>query len=76
MSTPVDLDAGQTRGLGENGAGAGERNAELVLGLAGRDLGVGLGVDVGIDAERDRRVRAHGLRDFAKGREAPAPIRR
>ena len=36
-------------------ARAADRNAELVLGLAGRDLGVRLGVDVRIDADRDAR---------------------
>ena len=35
-------------------ARAADRNAELVLGLAGRDLRVGPGVDVRIDAQRDR----------------------
>ncbi len=44
---------GQLRRAGIDGARAADRDAELVLGLAGRDLGVGLGVDVGIDAHRD-----------------------
>jgi hypothetical protein len=36
-------------------ARAADRNAEFVLGLAGRDLVVRLGVDIGIDAHRDVR---------------------
>ena len=35
-------------------AGDRDRDAELVFGLAGRDFGVGLGVDVRIDADGDR----------------------
>ena len=46
-------EAGQLCRAGVDLAGAADRNAELVLGLAGRDLGVGLRVDVGIDAHRD-----------------------
>ena len=53
-----DLDARQLGGAGIDLARAADRDAELVLGLAGGDLVVGLGVDVGIDAQRDmRRVR-------------------
>ena len=48
-----DLDARQLRGARIDLARAADRNAELVLGLAGRDLGVGLRIDVGIDAHRD-----------------------
>ena len=50
-----DLDARQLCRAGIDRAGARERNAELVLGLAGRDLGVGAGIDVGIDADRNPR---------------------
>ena len=39
-------------------AGARQRDAELVLGASRRNLGVGLGVDIGIDAKRDRRAAA------------------
>ena len=39
--------------MGIDLAGAADRNAELVLGLAGRDLGVGLGIDVRVDAHRN-----------------------
>ena len=55
-----DLEARQLRGVRIDLARAADRNAELVLGLAGRDLGVGLGIDVGIDAHRD--VRGAALR--------------
>ena len=48
-----DLHARQLRRTGVDVARAADRNAELVLGLAGRDLGVGLRIDVGIDADRD-----------------------
>ena len=58
MSTPWTLDARQRAGVGIDLAGAGDRHAELVLRLAGRDLGVGARVDVGIDADGDRRNRA------------------
>ena len=49
----VDPHARQLRRMGIDLAGAADRNAELVLRLAGRDLGVGPGVDVRIDAQRD-----------------------
>ena len=55
-----DQDARQLGGAGIDGAGLGDRNAELVLGLAGGDLLVGLGVDVGIDAQRHARRAALG----------------
>jgi hypothetical protein len=50
-----DLDARQLCRAGIDRAGAGQRDAELVLGLAGRDLGVRPGIDVGIDPNRDPR---------------------
>ena len=40
-------------GAGVNLAGAADRHAEFVLGLAGRDLGMGPRINVGIDADRD-----------------------
>ena len=46
--------------------GAGDRDPELVLGPAGRDLGVGPGVDVRVDADRDRRLAAAGSRDLGE----------
>ena len=49
------LDARQLGGMRIDVAGAADRNAELVLGLAGGNLVMGLGVDVGIDAYRDVR---------------------
>ena len=48
-----DLEARQLGGMGIDRARAAQRNPELVLRLAGRDLGVGLGIDVGIDPHRD-----------------------
>ena len=50
-----DLDPRQLRGAGIDHAGAVQRHAELVLGLAGRDFGVGTGIDIGIDPDRDPR---------------------
>ena len=50
-----DGEAGQPRCLRVDGAGALDRDAELVLGLAGRDLLVRQRVDVRIDAQRDPR---------------------
>ena len=55
---PVDGETGQCAGAGEHFAGARDRHAELVLRLAGRDLGVGPGVDVRVDADGDRGDRA------------------
>src|SRR5690606_17675019 len=42
------------------------RYAELVFGLTGRDLFVGPGVHIGIDAEGDGGAPAHGPGDFAQ----------
>ena len=59
----VDADDFEARKLGGQRidfARAADRDAELVLGLAGRDLGVGLGVDIGVDAHA-RRARALAL---------------
>ena len=41
-------------------------DTELVLAATGRDLFVGLGVDIGIDAQRDRRLPPHRPRDVAQ----------
>ncbi len=49
------FDSGQLRRAGIDRAGARDRNAELVFGLAGGDLGMGAGVDIGIDAQRNPR---------------------
>ena len=65
-STPTTSMPGSRRGLGVEGAGAGDGDAELVLGLAGGDLGVAAGVDVGVDAERDRRGAAELGRDLGE----------
>ena len=58
LAADMHVDAGDAHALELGGVGidlarAADRNAELVLGLAGRDLGVGLGIDVGIDADRN-----------------------
>ncbi len=44
-------------------AGTADRNAELVFGFAGRDLGVGSGVHIRIDPQRDRDAAALARRD-------------
>ena len=50
-----DLDARQLGGARIDLARTRDRDAELVLGLAGGDLGVRAGIDVGIDAHRNPR---------------------
>ena len=52
---PDRLDAGQRGGEPIGGRRLAEVDAEFVLLSAGRDLGVGPRIDIGIDAERDRR---------------------
>ena len=52
----VDADGVHAFELGGTGidlAGPADRNAEFVLALAGRDLGMCLGIDVRIDADRN-----------------------
>ncbi len=63
----ADPEAGQVRGLGEGGAGAGDGDAELILSFAGGDFRVGLGIDIGIDAQRDRRDAAHRAGELRQG---------
>ena len=48
-----DAHARKLRRAGIDGPRAADRNAEFVLRLAGRDLGMGLRIDVGIDADRN-----------------------
>ena len=48
-----DAHALELGGAGVNVTRAADGNAEFVLGLSGCDLGVGLGIDVGIDADRN-----------------------
>src|SRR5256886_13252344 len=53
----MNVDAGdlyprKPSGFGINFAGATNRNAEFVLRLAGADLGMGFGIDIGVDPER------------------------
>ena len=65
----MHVDAGNAHafelgGAGVNLARAADGNAEFVLRLAGRDLGVGPGVDIGIDADRDFDGTAFARGDF------------
>ena len=60
LAADMHVDAGdlQSRQLGGpciDGARMRDRDAELVLGLAGRDFGMGAGIDIGIDAHGDAR---------------------
>ena len=66
MWMPAMLMPGSLRGLGVEARGVVEGHAELVLGLAGGDLGVRLGVDVRVDADGDARGRAHAGRHLAQ----------
>jgi hypothetical protein len=52
---PARIDAGERGGKAIKRKRLAVRNAEFVLGLAGGDLVMGVGVDIGIDAERDAR---------------------
>ncbi len=63
---PADGDAWQLAGLGVKLARLAVGNAELVLRLAGGDLGVRLGVDVGIDAQRHVRGVPEAFGDLAQ----------
>ncbi len=63
MSTPVIAHALELGGMGIDVARAADRNAEFVFRLAGRDLGVGLRIDVGIDADRNVGGAAFGRGD-------------
>src|SRR5262249_13668223 len=64
-----DLEAGELGSVRIDLACAAQRNAELVLGLAGRDLVVGLGVDVGIDPHRHVGEATLAGRDRGKERK-------
>ena len=68
-----DAHALELGGAGIDVAGAADRNAEFVLRLAGGDLGVGLRVDVGIDA--DRNVGRAALAGGDRGETVRAPLR-
>ncbi len=63
------LDAGQARRPGVDLASAADRHAELVLRLAGGDLGVSAGVDVRVHPHRDRRHGAHPPRHLVEQRQ-------
>ena len=62
MSTPATRTP-ELGGAGIDIAGAADRDAELVLCLAGRDLGVGPRIDVRIDAQRNVGAAAFARRD-------------
>ena len=67
-----DLEVGQPPCQGESLARQVDVDAELVLLAPGRDLGVRLGVDVGVHADGDVRLHAelarHGIQGFELGR--------
>ena len=71
-----DLQAGQAGGLGIDLGRAGDRDAELVFLLAGGDLLMGPGVDVGVDADGDRGGHAQRGGDFGQGAQFGFAIRR
>ncbi len=57
LRTDVNIDSGdlyprKPRGFGIYLSGATNRDAEFVLRLAGGNLGMGFGIDIGIDPER------------------------
>ena len=64
-----DFEAGQARGLQIGRYGVAVRDAELVALQAGRDVGVRLRVDVGIDAQAHARDLPRGHGDFRQRRE-------
>ena len=61
-----DLDPGQLRRARERGARVAVGDAELVGAQPGRDVGMRLRVDVGIDAQADARAPARSARDLAQ----------
>ena len=77
LAADMHVDAGDAHALKLGGARinvarAADRNAEFVLGLAGGDLGVGLGIDVRIDADRDVGGAALAARRSRRAVRAPA----
>ena len=54
----AQVEAVEHRKSREDSGGLVDRHAELVLALAGRDLGMGAGIDVRIDAQHGARLRA------------------
>ena len=68
LAADVHIDAGdrearQLRSPRIDRARGADRNAELVRRLAGRNLLMGLGIHIGIDADRDARGRSLGRGD-------------
>ena len=77
LAADMHVDAGDAHavelgGAGINVARTADRNAEFVFGFSGGDLGVGLRVDVGIDADRDIGGAALLRRRSRPGARAPA----
>ena len=60
------VDTGKRPGKAIERERLGEGNAELVLGLSGGDLVMGLGVDIGVDAKRDAGGEPERSRDLAQ----------
>ena len=67
---PDRLDAGQRSGKSVGLDRVVDVDAELVLFLAGRDLGVGQRVDIGIDPDRDPGGRDRALSATALSRRS------
>src|SRR5436190_24184064 len=64
-----NLEIGDRRRPRVEALGVGVRHAEFVLAQAGGDVRVSLRVDVGIDAQRDRRTLAEAAGDGGDTRE-------
>ena len=63
---PHHLDPRQTGRHGIDGGGLGDGDAKFVLGFAGGDLFMGLGIDIGVDADSDGRAHAQRCRNLGK----------
>ena len=68
----LHIDAGKVARQGVKRARIAPAHAEFVLGLAGRNLGVGLRVDVRVDAERDAGACAARARHLAQDARSSA----
>ena len=62
-----DLQAGQTRRVLVSGQHLGVGNAKFVAGQAGRDVRVGFGIDIRVDADAHGRALAHFQRHGVEG---------
>jgi len=65
----LDLQVRQAGGGLVGGGGVTQRDAELVVALAGRDLRVRVGVDVGVDPDRHGGLHAELARDMVDARQ-------